>query len=54
MIGSPKRYLDKLSSSRQWVARAAAYDMEMERKVRAQNEAAILKMRKDHADSHLR
>jgi hypothetical protein len=50
MIGSPKRYLDKLSSSRQWVARAAAYDMEMERKVRAQNEAAILKMRKDHAE----
>lgn len=49
-IGSPKRYLDKLSSSLQWVARAEAYDIEMERKARAQNEAAILKMRKDHAE----
>lgn len=49
-IGSPKRYLDKLSSSLQWVARAEAYDVEMERKTRAQNEAAILKMRKDHAE----
>ena len=49
-IGSPKRYLDKLSSSLQWVARADAYDIEMERKARAQNEAAILKMRKDHAE----
>lgn len=49
-IGSPKRYLDKLSSSLQWVARAEAYDVEMERKARAQNEAAILKMRKDHAE----
>ena len=49
-IGSPKRYLDKLSSSLQWVARTEAYDIEMERKARAQNEAAILKMRKDHAE----
>ena len=49
-IGSPKRYLDKLSSSLQWVSRADAYDIEMERKARAQNEAAILKMRKDHAE----
>lgn len=49
-IGSPKRYLDKLSSSLQWVARADAYDIEMERKARAQNETAILKMRKDHAE----
>ncbi len=50
MINSPKRYLDKLSSSLQWVARAEAYDMEMERKARAQNEASILKMRRDHAE----
>jgi hypothetical protein len=49
-IGSPKRYLDKLSSTLKWVARAEAYDIEMERRARKQNEAAILKMRRDHAE----
>lgn len=47
-----KRYmtLGDASTKYNWVERCEAYDIEIERQNREQQEQAILKMRKDHAD----
>lgn len=42
--------LGDLSSKYNWVERCEAYDAEIERQIREQQEQAILKMNKDHAD----
>ena len=42
--------LGDLSAKYKWVERCEAYDAEIERQIREQQEQAILKMNKDHAD----
>lgn len=42
--------LEQLSQKFDWVSRCEAYDLEIDRKTREAQEAAIVKMRKDHAD----
>lgn len=44
------RPLEQLSQKYGWVNRCEAYDLEIDRKAREAQEAAIIKMRKDHAD----
>jgi len=48
-IGFSLDHLKKLSAKNNWVERAAAYDAYLEELAREQNEAEILKMRKNHA-----
>jgi hypothetical protein len=48
-LGLSLDHLKKLSAKNNWVERAAAYDAYLEELAREQNEAEILKMRKNHA-----
>ena len=48
-IGFSLDHLKKLSAKNNWVERAAAYDSYLEELAREQNEAEIIKMRKNHA-----
>jgi len=48
-IGFSLDHLKKLSAKNNWVERAAAYDEYLDELAREQNEAEIIKMRKNHA-----
>jgi hypothetical protein len=48
-LGLSLDHLKKLSAKNDWVSRAAAYDEYLDELAREQNEAEIIKMRKNHA-----
>lgn len=48
-LGMKHQYLSELSAKFNWVARAEAYDLEIMRQIREQNEAEIMEMKKNHA-----
>lgn len=48
-LGLSLDHLKKLSTKNDWVSRAAAYDEYLDELAREQNEAEIIKMRKNHA-----
>lgn len=48
-LGKSEGLLSRWSSANKWVERAAAYDLEMERLARIQQQKDIAKMRKNHA-----
>ena len=48
-MGLSLDHLKKLSTKNDWVSRAAAYDAYLDELAREQNEAEIIKMRKNHA-----
>lgn len=48
-IGFSVDHLRKLSAKNDWINRAAAYDAYLDEQIREQNEADIIKMKKDHA-----
>jgi hypothetical protein len=47
--GYKRQYLEELSSRFDWVARCEAYDLDLARQLREQNEAEIKKMHENHA-----
>lgn len=48
-LGIRRQTLEALSVKFNWVARAEAYDLEIARQVKEQNEVDIMEMRKNHA-----
>jgi hypothetical protein len=48
-LGIRRQTIEELSVKFNWVARAEAYDLDLARQIREQNEAEIMEMRKNHA-----
>lgn len=49
-MGCSRQSLEVLSTRFHWKSRAEAYDLDVEARIRAENEAVLFKMRKVHAD----